>query len=146
MSTPAVLEADIANNLAAYAVFASQAVSFHEQNALPAHLCYAADLALEELVTNILKYGYDDGDEHLIHIRLAYDGAELCLCICDDGHPFDPTRTPEPDLTLPVEQRPIGGLGISLVRKNFDSFFYRRENGRNCTELRLRDKTNGASA
>lgn len=140
MNKPAVLEAEIASHLAAFAVFASQVAMFHEQNAVPAHLAYAADLALEELVTNILKYGYDDGAEHRIGLRLSYDGAELALFIRDDGHPFDPTHTPEPDTTLPVEERPVGGLGLSLVRKNFDSFTYCRDDGWNCVELRVRDK------
>jgi len=58
------------------------------------------------------------------------------LTVTDDGHPFNPLEAPEPDTTLPVEERPIGGLGIYLLRKMFDRMDYTRTDGKNRVTLR----------
>ena len=58
------------------------------------------------------------------------------LTVTDDGHPFDPREVPEPDIQLPVEERPVGGLGIHLLRKMSDRMEYGREGGRNRLCLR----------
>ncbi len=96
---------------------------------------YAVSLALEELVTNIIKYGYDDMAGHEIGVDLAWDGGALRLTVRDDGHHFDPLTAPPPDLELSVEDRPIGGLGLHLVRQFFPDVRYRRENDGNVLEL-----------
>lgn len=136
------LAATLQNNLDSYAAFAAQVAGFHERCAMPRHMAYAADLALEELLTNIIKYGYDDDRTHEISVLLHLDEEGLYIRLEDDGHPFDPTATPEPDLSLPPEERPIGGLGLSLVRKNFHLFQYQRVADHNRTELRMKDKAN----
>lgn len=97
---------------------------------------YLALLAVEELVTNCIKYGYDDTFEHWIHIGIRLSGTELVVVIRDDGHPFDPRSLPEPDTDLPVEERPIGGLGIHLLRNLFDALDYSRVDGHNQVVLR----------
>jgi serine/threonine-protein kinase RsbW len=62
----------------------------------------------------------------------------LQLTVLDDAPPFDPLEAPEPDTTLPVEQRPLGGLGIFLVRKLMDEVQYERRDGRNRVACRKR--------
>ena len=74
------------------------------------------NLALEEAVTNIVAEG---------------DANQLTFTITDSGKPFDPTQQAEADITLGVEERPIGGLGIFLVRQIMDTIAYRRDNGQN---------------
>jgi len=101
----------------------------------PAEIQYFASLAIEEFATNSIKYGYDDTNEHLIEISLSLSGAELTLTIVDDGRAFNPLEIPEPKLSLPVEERPVGGLGIYLVRKMSDRLEYVREGTKN--RLRL---------
>ena len=131
------LRTSLSNDTDAYLAFAQEVAAFHERAAMPAHMAYAADMALEELLTNIIKYGYDAGGEHRIDVLLRLDGAGLFIRVEDDGHPFDPTAAPEPDITLPVQERPIGGVGLLLVRRNFPHFLWRRENGKNITELAM---------
>jgi anti-sigma regulatory factor (Ser/Thr protein kinase) len=105
------------------------------RNAPPA-ADYLANLAIEELVTNCIKYGYDDSAEHLIEIELKLSDAQLEITVTDDGHPFNPLELPEPNTNLPMEERPIGGLGIHLLRKMSDAMDYSRAEGRNRLTLR----------
>jgi len=97
---------------------------------------YLANLAIEELVTNCIKYGYDDSAEHLIEIELTLSDGQLEITVTDDGHPFNPLELPEPNTNLPIEERPIGGLGIHLLRKMSDAMDYTRADGRNRLTLR----------
>lgn len=97
---------------------------------------YLANLAIEELVTNCIKYGYDDSAAHTIEVELKLSAGELVVTVTDDGHPFNPLELPEPDTSLPVQDRPIGGLGIHLLRKLSDQMDYARTDGRNRLTLR----------
>jgi serine/threonine-protein kinase RsbW len=82
----------------------------------------AVDFALEELFTNIVKYGRSDADIAL-ELRAIPDGVEACLT-AEGVADFDPTRAPTRDTTQPVEQRQPGGLGIQLTRRLVDSIEY----------------------
>lgn len=90
-----------------------------------------ARLAIDEVVSNCVKYGYADPHEHHIEIELGFENGTLELVVIDDGGEFNPLEHPEPDTTLPLEERPIGGLGIHLLRKMADRLEYRRTDGRN---------------
>lgn len=114
---------------------AEQIERFLQENAVPADAVFAANLAVEELVTNIVKYGYDDAGDHEIVIGLHLRPEELAIRIEDDGHAFDPFAQPEPDTALPAEDRPIGGLGIHFVRNLLDTWTYERRDGRNIVRL-----------
>jgi len=95
-------------------------------------------LAIEELVTNCIEYGYDDADEHTIVIVLSIRDGNLIMDVIDDGHPFDPLTAPPPDFSLEVQDRPIGGLGIYLLRKLADHISYQRRGGTNWLTLTRR--------
>ena len=89
-------------------------------------------LAIEELVTNCIKYGYDTaGSEHAIDVSLSIADHALTVVVVDDGHEFDPLSTVPPDLSLPLEQRSVGGLGIHLLRELADDVRYERLDGMN---------------
>jgi serine/threonine-protein kinase RsbW len=92
---------------------------------------FLADLVIEELVTNTIKYGYDDAGAHEIDLRIAFEDGRLLIEVRDDGRAFNPLEQAAPDTTLPAEQRDIGGLGIHLVRQMTDSVVYERRDGRN---------------
>ena len=87
-------------------------------------------LALDEAVTNVVLYAYPE-KKGLIRLTLKKTGETIVAEIRDQGTPFDPTQAPPPDLTVPLEQRKIGGLGIHLMRKSVDQLTYRHENGSN---------------
>ena len=94
------------------------------------------NLALEEAVVNVMDYGYPAGQVGHIEVKALANEKTLTFVISDDGIPFDPTAKSEVDTTLSVEQRPIGGLGIHLVRTIMDSINYERTRGRNILTLR----------
>ena len=106
-----------------------EAVRFLEERGAGDRAVYAANLAIEEMATNILKYGYDDKAAHEILLRVEIHPGSLRLVLEDDGHEFNPLRAPEPDVTQPAEQRAPGGLGIHLVRKMVTEMTYERCGG-----------------
>ena len=89
------------------------------------------NLALEEAVTNVIQYAYPEGSDGLVDVEAVLREGQLEFIISDSGKPFDPTAKPEVDITAGVEERPIGGLGIHLVKHIMDSVSYRREEGKN---------------
>ncbi|MBO4844438.1 MAG: SpoIIE family protein phosphatase [Bacteroidales bacterium] len=89
------------------------------------------NLALEEAVTNVMLYAYPKDTEGIIEIEALIKDNSLIFKVMDSGKPFDPTSVPEVDVTKDLADRPIGGLGIHLVRKIMDEVRYSREDGRN---------------
>lgn len=108
---------------------------FARRNRLPATVQQALDLALVEWVTNVISYAYEDSREHWIGIRFSRPPGEVQVVVEDDGREFDPLTVPPVDIAAPLETRPIGGLGIHLIRKVMDAVVYRRVNGRNVLTL-----------
>ncbi len=94
-------------------------------------LVFRVQLAIEEVVLNVMDYGYDEG-AHEFELILTSEADTLTIEVVDDGRPFDPLNdVPTPDLEATVEERKVGGLGIHLVRTMMDQVNYRREQGRN---------------
>ena len=87
-------------------------------------------LARDEAVTNVIQYAYP-GMEGDIGIDMGCDDGLLKIVITDNGIPFNPLETREPDITLPLEERPIGGLGIFLVKQLMTDVRYDRSEGKN---------------
>lgn len=96
---------------------------------------YDITLILEEVVTNVIFYGYDDKNEHEIKIDVKLNQGDLVLEIEDDGKPFNPLDMPNPDVNLPIEERQIGGLGIYIVKNLVKTMDYRWENGKNFLKI-----------
>jgi sigma-B regulation protein RsbU (phosphoserine phosphatase) len=92
-------------------------------------------LAVEEAVVNVISYAYSEEQEGDISIVAQANSKRLQFIITDSGIPFDPTEASQVDITLPAEERRIGGLGIHLVRELMDSINYERENGKNILTL-----------
>ncbi len=87
-------------------------------------------MAIDEIITNIILYGYPDR-KGKISITLTKSEDFITAEISDQGIPFDPTRQPAPDITAPLDERPVGGLGIHLVRNMVDDFRYNRSDNSN---------------
>ena len=94
-------------------------------------LSSSLNLALEETVTNVMLYAYPKGTDGMVDIEVIPGDHELEFVVSDYGTPFDPTAAPEANVNLGVEERPIGGLGIFLVRQIMDSVTYERKKDRN---------------
>jgi len=88
-------------------------------------------MALDEALTNVVLYAYPEDQRGTVGIHLSRDDNTITAEVVDHGKPFDPTAHPAPDITLPIEQRPIGGLGIHLMRNLVTSLRYYRKNGEN---------------
>ena len=89
------------------------------------------NLVLEEALTNIILYSFDDNNQHIIETNFKIKGNELIISLVDDGQPYDPTLKADPDITLSAEERPVGGLGIFLIKKIMDKVEYQRKTNKN---------------
>jgi anti-sigma regulatory factor (Ser/Thr protein kinase) len=98
---------------------------------------FTVDLVLEEVVTNIIKYAYLDARSHQIAVHVELTPEQALLVVEDDGQPFNPAEATEPGVERRLEDRPIGGLGIHLVRRMVQFFEYERRGGRNHLEIRV---------
>ena len=92
-------------------------------------------LAVEESVVNVIDYAYPAGSDGDITVSVVADGSSIKVTVIDSGIPFDPTSTDKADTSLSAEDRPIGGLGIQLVRELMDSVGYERTDGHNVLTL-----------
>lgn len=89
------------------------------------------NLALEEAVVNVINYRYPQDQLHEMTLRVSSSEQQLIFVLSDSGVSFDPTRVAEAEVTLPLEERPIGGLGIFLIRKIMNEVTYERIAGKN---------------
>jgi serine/threonine-protein kinase RsbW len=97
-----------------------------------------AHLVFDEVVTNIIRYAFDDGREHRIDISFRLTDDSLMLSFDDDGRPFDPRSAPEPAKAPSLAKANIGGRGLLLVRKAAQRLDYERSaSGRNCFSVKL---------
>ena len=99
---------------------------------------YAVNLALDEVVTNVVRHGFDDPAGQEVVARLTARNGEITTEVCDSGRAFNPLDAPAPNLEAPLAERSLGGLGIHLVRSLMDGLEYRRENGKNVLTMRKR--------
>jgi anti-sigma regulatory factor (Ser/Thr protein kinase) len=106
-----------------------------EENDIDMMVSMNINLAVEEAVANVMKYAYQKGTAGEVRINATAADGLLTIAITDDGAPFDPSQKEDPDVSLPVEERPIGGLGIFLVRQLMDSVAYQRADGKNILTL-----------
>jgi len=101
-------------------------------------LVHASQTVADELVTNVIRHGYRDNRPRTIDVAVAVHADGLTLQLSDDGIPFDPFSRPAPDLSRPLDERPVGGLGIHLVRRLAAECRYARVDGRNQVTIALR--------
>lgn len=111
---------------------------FCEDHDVPAAVAFSFDLALEEAVTNVISYGFDDEAPHEIEVRMSIVEGTVRAEVTDDGRPFDPREVPPPNVTARLEDRPTGGLGAFLIQRSMDDIDYQVVGGRNCLTLSKR--------
>lgn len=120
--------------------------SFATQHEINGRLRYHLLVSIEEILTNIIKYGFDEQGVHPIHITFRCVEEHIEMEFEDRGREFNPLETEEPDFDTPVAERQLGGLGIHLVKKMMDVTKYRREGDRNILLLRKSKNTSTATS
>ena len=110
--------------------------AFGVEAGLPPDVTFRLTLSLDEIVSNVIRHGFDDDAEHQILVTLVVADGHVTATVVDDGSAFDPREAPLPDLDAPLEKRQAGGLGMHLVRETMDEIDYRREDGRNILRVR----------
>ena len=143
-SSGGTLEFSIVNDLRGIAGVGEKIGAFCAEHGLAEEVSFEVHLALDELLTNTIDYGYDNDNEHRIDLLLRLQGDTLTVEIADDGRAFDPLQAAEPDLGASLQDRASGGHGIYLVRKTMDGVTYRRQDGRNVVTLTKRTAPGGA--
>ncbi len=104
-------------------------------------LQFNLELSLEEIISNIIHYGFPDEKEHNIEIYFEQEDKVFTVRITDDGIPFDPLqKTAEGELDKPLEERQIGGLGIHFVRELSNKMEYKRKQDKNILTIELNNQ------
>jgi anti-sigma regulatory factor (Ser/Thr protein kinase) len=93
------------------------------------------ELILEEWWTNLINYAFTQTDKPLVSVEIGSASPLVHIQVIDNGVPFDPAARSDPDLTLPVEERPIGGLGIYMMKKLSASLKSERSDGHNVLRI-----------
>ncbi len=144
-SAPAVsageLKLSIKNELSELPGLNAALAQFLDAHGVPSKTTYAVNLAIDELVVNVMRYAYVDERAHTIDIELAVAGDRVILRIVDDGRPFDPRTGPA--LDLHAEAREVGKLGLTLVLEMVDVLKYQRRDEKNWVEVRIRIVADG---
>ena len=96
---------------------------------------FALQIVVEELVTNVVDYGGVPAGEHAARVNLEAENGTLTIVITDRGAEYNPLLREDPDVTLPAEERPIGGLGVHFCKKLTDAQSYARVDGENVLTL-----------
>ena len=108
---------------------------FLEPRELQSKLIYAVNLILEEILMNIVKYGYDDEESHEIEVQIEVEQEEVALTVIDDGKEFNPLTIPRPDRSKSAMDRLEEGLGLQFVRHMRNAMEYRREENKNILKI-----------
>ena len=134
----AQLSLSVAGSKAGLAKVFESFEEFSSAHGIPDAVRRPMQVALDELLSNTVRCGKVGDRDLVIEVGFRLDPEDLRVEVADDGTPFNPLARESPDTTLPLEQRPVGGLGVMLVKHLVDEIAYDREGGRNHVLLRKR--------
>ena len=120
------MELRINNKMEEMPAVVTMVESFGTKHGISDGVINEINLALDEILNNIISYGYPQGEVGEITVRLRYRREQVMAEIHDNGIPFDPLQAAPPDLAATVEKRKVGGLGIAFVRELMDAVAYSR--------------------
>ena len=127
---------ELRNSLSELDTLGQSLQQFEEELGLSNKVLFQICLAMEEIVSNIISYGYTDDAVHWIKIAILHEQGILIIRLEDDGIPFNPLWAQEPDCECPVEERKVGNLGIHLCKKVMDEMIYERCGNKNILTLK----------
>lgn len=119
------------NNFSGAISLIGNVMEFLKQAGLNARSCFLAELVLEELLTNTVKYAYDATSPREMRVLAEVTEGRVSLDFFDDGNAFDPTQAPDPQAGVSLLQRKPGGQGLALLRRIPVSLAYQRQEGLN---------------
>ena len=125
----------IKNEISELERFQTEFAVFAEEQGISITTAQEVQVVFEDLLANIVFYAFDDGEEHEIEISMEVTRNGLMFTVVDDGLPFNPLEAEKPDLTLGLQEREIGGLGIHLVLNLMDEITYNRRDDQNVLVL-----------
>jgi sigma-B regulation protein RsbU (phosphoserine phosphatase) len=125
----------IENDLSEIAKVDQKLDDFAKQFGIPPAIAATFHIIFDDLLNNVISYGYNDEQRHFIDISLELTANSLIVSIADDGVPYNPLAETAPDTTLSIEDRQIGGLGIHIVVNMVDDISYQRTADKNVLTL-----------
>lgn len=134
------LDMSLANDVEEVGRVIDSLEEFGESHGVPRDQCLRFGLALDELITNIISYGLAGRGDAVITLCIEHAEGALRAELADNGPPFDPLTAEIDVQDGPMEDRKIGGLGLTLVRTLMDRLDYRREDGFNRLKLEMKLK------
>ena len=134
----AILSLQLTNEISELQRVNQVVTEFAERHGIASELVFRVNLVLEEVITNVIFYGYEDGSVHDISVHLSWNDPHVKIEVEDDGVPFNPLEAPPPDIDKPLAEKQVGGLGIHLVREMMDTLEYRRANDKNILILKTK--------
>jgi anti-sigma regulatory factor (Ser/Thr protein kinase) len=126
----------LSNSLSELDALCQSLEQFGKSLGLSRKIVFEICLAMEELVSNIISYGFADDAVHFIKVAMSHENGILIIRLEDDGVPFNPLKAEEPDCECPIEQRKVGNLGIHLTKKIMDDMVYERRENKNVLTLK----------
>ena len=127
----------IKNRISEIAQVSQLLSDFASRHQLPQNAINNIDLALDEILNNVINYSYDDQNVHEIQVQIMLQNDQIIITVKDDGHKFNPLDIPSADTKSPLQERPIGGLGIHLFKNVMDEVEYSYEKNQNCLKMKL---------
>jgi len=136
MSTPGSFSFELRNRLSELETLCVKMESVGQALGLSRRCLFEVNLALDELFTNIISYGFQDQSEHAIRVHVSADQDRLTVVLEDDGVAFNPVARIPLDLPCALDECRVGGLGIHLVKNLMDEVTYERRGGTNVLTLK----------
>lgn len=121
----------ISNQLSEIEKITSEVENIWMKYQFPLKLMYNINISIDELLSNIINYAFEDKSTHFINIQLEITNKSFLMRITDDGKAFNPLEIEEPDINASLEERNIGGLGIFIVKNLVDKIEYNRNGNKN---------------
>jgi serine/threonine-protein kinase RsbW len=140
MGTRKIKQFVIENQIGELSFLAEKIEKIAEEWEISPALAMNMNLVIEEALSNIIFYAFTDKNKHEIKVSVSVDKNILTIKITDDGIPFNPLKHEQPDITLPAEERPVGGLGIFLMSQIMDKMHYNRKENENILTLKKKIK------
>ena len=125
----------LTNDIAEVSRLATFIEEVGEAFSLTPDVVFNLNLVIEEAVVNVINYAYPKEEHQSIYLSANLHEDSIVFVLTDTGKEFDPTQAPEADITLSAEERPIGGLGIFLIRQIMNEVKYQRIDGKNVLTL-----------